>query len=280
MLKVAVTKNQVYRIRVGAMWAATATLSLSKVINPTAPSNDQCSGAAPVEASSETVFNTVGATKSSAQPLPGLIDVWYSFNPPYSGDVTIDTCQSPDLGTNLYIYSDGCSDLTAEHLVLGNGTAVQCPSGVFGQSITFAAAAGAQYKIRVAGFSNNAIGSGKITVSGVTSFVCVAGGCGTGICSCQCACPAGTWGKYCEYTTTPDGKHKKTLAMSTQSSRDEFRSSAKTSQQAGNSSSKGMLLAGIIGAQFIVILILFTQKRKLQQEVTPPASPLNSIEIN
>lgn len=158
------TGGAVYLIRVGG----TAEASGAGVLNitppvcvPTGPANDACANAITlsdgiaVEGTSIGATNDGSATCGSSGSSP---DVWYSYTPATSAQVTISTCGTASFDTVLSI-----------HAACG-GSQVAClddTSGCAGYTTRLVASltGGVRYLIRVAGY-NGAAGTFTISASG------------------------------------------------------------------------------------------------------------------
>lgn len=134
-----------------------------------APPNDACSAATLV---SEGVyaFDASAAFASGAPPPPtcfavpggGLgADIWYRYAPSCSEDVTVSLCGS-SFDTGLVVYDATCPT--------SGSTIIACNDDFCGQAsqVTFFAAAGAQYLLRV-GLRSGSAGAGTLTITGETT---------------------------------------------------------------------------------------------------------------
>jgi hypothetical protein len=73
--------------------------------------------------------------------------VWYRFNSPITGNVTLNTCSLAWLDTSIAVYSScGGAQIVCNDDACGGGSNFQ-------SSVTFAATAGTSYRVRVAGWN-------------------------------------------------------------------------------------------------------------------------------
>ena len=109
----------------GATSFGTFQLTMTCVSPP--PVNDECSGAIAVALGADTAFDNTGATDSGvATCYSGAVsDLWYSFDAPMSGDVTI----TVGAGTQFSLWSGACGTLAqvgtcdqVAHTGLASGT--------------------------------------------------------------------------------------------------------------------------------------------------------------
>jgi hypothetical protein len=135
---------------------------------PPPPVNDLCANASSLS-NGVTAFNTANATSDAAtQTACGnsanfFNDVWYVYSSPCAGSVTMTTCGAT-FDTKLAVYP-ACPG--------GNNTAIvcnddnnACGTNSLQSSLTFAAAAGTTYVVRLGSFTNGVTGSGNLTVTG------------------------------------------------------------------------------------------------------------------
>lgn len=133
---------------------------------PPPPSNDLCSGAKTVP-NGTYLFNTCGATTSSAPPActPVNLDVWYRWvaPPTCGGTVTVDTCGSL-FDTALIVHRDSCA---GPQVGCNNNAAAGSCNGSSQSFVSFQATPNTAYFIRVGAFPAPGVaGSGRITISG------------------------------------------------------------------------------------------------------------------
>jgi M6 family metalloprotease-like protein len=125
-------------------------------INPSAPSppNDNFASAQSISASTSSINGTTrGATREINEPdhstdtdgfsWLGDHSVWYSWTAPFSGSMSIDTCQA-NIDSILAVYTG--SSLGSLSRVTDNNN--NCPSG-WGSKVSFNAVAGTTYRIAV-----------------------------------------------------------------------------------------------------------------------------------
>jgi hypothetical protein len=102
-------------------------------------------------------------------------DLWYQYIPSLSGIVTADTCGA-SFDTAIVVYTGACGSLTQ---VACNDDDSACGGNGMQSRLSFTAAAGTAYLIRVAGYSTNS-GTGTLTLSLNTTGACCnhsTGGC-------------------------------------------------------------------------------------------------------
>jgi hypothetical protein len=90
--------------------------------------------------------STAGATDEQDEPAPGRLGVWYSWVAPGAGDATFETCAGAEFDTVLDVYTG--ASLATLTPVAGNDD--DCPGHL--SRVTFSAASGERYWIRVGGF--------------------------------------------------------------------------------------------------------------------------------
>jgi hypothetical protein len=122
---------------------------------PSPPPNDNFANAQVVSGCSGSVTGTnIAATKEAGEPPnpdspTSIRSVWYRWQAPSTGSVTIDTLGS-DFDTVLAVYTG--SSLNALTLIANNDDAV--PNSVLTSKVTFNATQGIIYRITVNGFDN------------------------------------------------------------------------------------------------------------------------------
>ncbi|MBC02463.1 MAG: hypothetical protein CMJ34_04035 [Phycisphaerae bacterium] len=128
------------------------------------PSNDDCDDAMPV-GEGDIDFSTVDA-ESDGPELPGSCDegfgtgfgpdIWYLIQPEFDTGVIVSTCGAATFDTRLAAYTD-CTGT----IVACNDDGEGCPN--FSSYMTFPAAAGQSYLIRVGGYGT-ATGTGTLSI--------------------------------------------------------------------------------------------------------------------
>ncbi len=153
------TSGQHVLVRVAGWGTADEGSTTLEVTQNPIPVNDLCANAIALTVGSSTPFdNSCSGTEASSScgfgGDPGAHDIWYSFTAPGAGLFRIDTCQSGGLDTQLSAY-DSCG-----------GSEIACNDDTCGLSsaITLNAAAGQQFRIRLAGWGGTQ-GAGVISVS-------------------------------------------------------------------------------------------------------------------
>jgi len=137
---------------------------------PPPPSNDLCSNATSVGNGVTTFSNVNAASEAPTQNACGssntfFNDVWYQYSSPCSGDVAINLCGA-SFDTKLAVYT-ACpaGDNSA---IACNDDSDDCGINSLQSSLSFSAAAGTTYFIRLASFNNGATGFGNMTIAGPT----------------------------------------------------------------------------------------------------------------
>ena len=153
----------------------TVFISLFLLVSPASseaqPANDECSGATPATIGSNPLDTTAATT--SSDPISdnlcsgtalGIVnqDVWFRFDAPDNGTVTLSTCDSVDFDTDILIYTGGCAAL---NLVACHGDSSGCfVQGTTDEWNTFLpdvpVASGESYWIRVGGWGGSDSGTG------------------------------------------------------------------------------------------------------------------------
>jgi hypothetical protein len=128
------------------------------------PSNDnfanaqRVSGPTTVSQTSTAAGTTAGATRETGEPdhyitnppdsdfWAGDHSVWYGWTAPFSGSVSIETCQA-NIDSIVAVYT--VSQLGNLTRVTDNNNHPDCPAGTFGSKVTFNATAGTTYRIAV-----------------------------------------------------------------------------------------------------------------------------------
>jgi hypothetical protein len=160
----AVAGNQ-YLIRIGGYQGATGT----GLLRVTCPANDDCAGA-PLITNGAWPYNTAGATTDGPNE-PGVCnffgytqvgaDVWYRYTATCNSQVTVRLCSS-NYDTKVAVYLGANCPASAAAIVCNDDA---CGTGQQLQSrVTFNAASGANYRIRVGGYQG-ATGAGFLIVT-------------------------------------------------------------------------------------------------------------------
>ena len=148
-LSFAATAGATYRIAVDGLDGEEGAVELDLDFMPP-PANDDFPNADVLSGSSDSASGTsVGAVKEAGEPKhvenPGGASVWYRWQAPKSGKVSIDTCDS-DFDTLLAVYTGSAVNSLTTVASNDDGT---CGSG---SELSFAATAGATYRIAVDGY--------------------------------------------------------------------------------------------------------------------------------
>ncbi|HZK08194.1 MAG TPA: T9SS type A sorting domain-containing protein [Bacteroidales bacterium] len=113
--------------------------------------NDDCANAIAVGEVNGKYFSTLEATPS-VWPLDGKYDIWYSYTASFTGNATVDVCDS-DFDTYLEVY-DACNGALLDF----NDDACDLQS-----KVTLPVTNGSEYVVRVAGFDNET-GEGFLSI--------------------------------------------------------------------------------------------------------------------
>jgi hypothetical protein len=151
--------GKIYRIAVTGYATGEQGEFILSVRYPSPP-NDELVGAQVINGGNASVNGTnLAATRQPGEPdhqpdLPislGERSVWYTWTAPETGQVTLDTCESPsDFDTILAVYTGGN---TFDNLSRVAGDDDSCPSpNESASQVTFDATAGTTYEIAVSGF--------------------------------------------------------------------------------------------------------------------------------
>ncbi|MFZ9688951.1 MAG: hypothetical protein ACO3DS_03840 [Phycisphaerales bacterium] len=145
------------------------SLTVSTSAPPT-PANDECSGVIDIQSSS-VAFNTGSATTSTTGSIPASCndgagtamnkDVWYRLFNECDGTLTLATCGS-SFDTRLAVYQGFTCPTAASVPVACDDNSTGCANN--GSSVTFAAAPGQVYYIRI-GSPTATGGAGTLTVT-------------------------------------------------------------------------------------------------------------------
>ncbi len=136
------------------------------------PSNDLCANAFPIS-DGATSFSTAGATTDG--PIETLCDnagdnqvgadVWYLYTAGCDGAATVSACDAT-FDTKIAIYGAACPTGPNSALACNDDS---CGTGGLRSSVAWTVAGGAQYLIRVGGFSTGGVpasGTGTLVVAG------------------------------------------------------------------------------------------------------------------
>ncbi|HEX8775801.1 MAG TPA: NF038122 family metalloprotease [Pyrinomonadaceae bacterium] len=144
---------------------------------PPAPANNNFSSAQVITGCSGSVTGTnISATKEPGEPShspdnnPGGASVWYQWQAPSSGSVTITTAGS-NYDTLLAVYTG--NSVSSLSLIQRNDDASATPH-VVSSSVTFNATSGVTYRIAVDGYDNNSGGDTGNIVLNWNATNCVA----------------------------------------------------------------------------------------------------------
>jgi hypothetical protein len=140
-----------YYLSVAGFSGASGSFVLSVGCVAGIPTNDECSGAIAVPVGRRIIGTNVGATQSGATPCVAPADVWYSFNPPLFGPVTVSTCNTAvggvtNFDTVIGVFAGTCGALTPIPSACNDDAC-----GGLQSSVTFPAGGGTLY-IRVGGY--------------------------------------------------------------------------------------------------------------------------------
>jgi len=134
----------------------------------TAPSNNDCSDAIDIYLG-DTSFSTIYATtygedhpecEESGDGGTTVNDIWYTFDSPSSGLLTISTCDQVDYDTDLVLYTGSCGSL---ELAGCNDDGAGCTG--YSSLLEAPVQGGIVYTLRVGGWNYTAEGSGTISIS-------------------------------------------------------------------------------------------------------------------
>jgi hypothetical protein len=175
VLFTAAAAGNVFRLRVGgaAYYQGRGTLVIS---GPNAaPFNNECAGAMTI-VDGANLFDSTGSTPSAGTPscfAANNNDVWFRYtatgpNPNANLSISMDTCAAATFDTKLVAYGGTCAALGPE---LGpcNDDAPECAANR--SRITFPAAPGASYLVRLAGIAAQT-GTGTLTVRPILTDSC------------------------------------------------------------------------------------------------------------
>ena len=132
------------------------------------PANDDCEDSISIGLG-DTAFDTSNAStdgdvheeceESGDGGVTGR-DIWYTFESPSSGTLTVSTCDQVDYDSDLVMYSGDCGALT---LVGCNDDGPGCAG--YSSLLEVAVQQGQAYRLRVGGWNESQYGSGYISIS-------------------------------------------------------------------------------------------------------------------
>lgn len=165
------TKYYWYVIPVNANGSAigcggSSTTSFTTGLSPATPANDDCSGA--IDISNTISGSTLGATQSQPADACGGYtgfaddDVWYQFTALSTGTVSIDLAASANFDGVLELFKGNCGSL------MSVACSDENPEGG-SESISLAAEAGTNYKVRVYSFGSGLSDRGNYSISATGS---------------------------------------------------------------------------------------------------------------
>jgi hypothetical protein len=158
---------QRYIIRVSGYVSASGNfqLNISQATQP--PPNNACSAAivvTPVTPMPIVFSNCLATTDGVGIPCGNLAnDIWFKWTAPCSGSATIDTCGS-SYDSVLAVYASTVCPPPAGSLVVCNDDSLSGTCGWLSSRVTFTAAAGTTYTIRIGGYTG-LTGCGKLNIS-------------------------------------------------------------------------------------------------------------------
>ncbi|MBX3403985.1 MAG: hypothetical protein KF699_11305 [Phycisphaeraceae bacterium] len=172
------TSGTTYRIRVGSYYnnqtqgqgfGSGNLVITGPSCGPAAPANDACANATVISGYGSFPFTTsLATTDGPTESVCNFFgysqvgaDVWFRWTACAAGTVTLDICDA-NYDSKIAVYPGTCPTAT--------GTAIACNDDACGTSnlrsrLTFTAAAGTQYLVRIGGF-NALTGSGNLLISG------------------------------------------------------------------------------------------------------------------
>jgi hypothetical protein len=137
----------------------------AQLVVHTRPVNDNCEDALPIGNGDE-AFSTLGATTDGvshaecADDGQTYHDIWYTYQSPCSGTLTVSTCDQADYDTDLVVYEGSCSD---DANLACNDDFFGCEG--FTSLVEAPVIAGNVYLIRVGGWRDGDMGTGVLTLS-------------------------------------------------------------------------------------------------------------------
>ncbi len=158
-----VQEGQSIHIRVGAF--SPSGSGTGQLVVHTRPVNDNCEDALPI-VNGDDAFSTVGATTDGISHAEcdddgqTYHDIWYAYQSPCSGTLTVSTCDQADYDTDLVIYEGSCSD---DAILACNDDFFECAG--FTSLVEAPVIAGNVYLVRVGGWWDGDMGSGVLTLS-------------------------------------------------------------------------------------------------------------------
>jgi hypothetical protein len=170
-----VTKDEVYLIRVGHYESFdTGQFSLGLSLDGGGP-NDDCIDAIAV-VDGDVPFDTRCSDTDGVAHLEcahdgqTYHDIWFSYEAPVSGDLTLSTCDQADFDTDIAMYRDSGSCPPGDDALIGcNDDGDDC-SG-YTSYMTARIIEGEQYLIRVGGWNLTHEGTGILTID--SEYVCI-----------------------------------------------------------------------------------------------------------
>jgi hypothetical protein len=171
-LTVQVSGGATYYIRVSGYNGAFGDFTLTTALAGTTPVNDNCAAATPVSSGSYP-YEMCGATTDGPAEAgcnfccgdPQINrDVWFRYTAPASGPVTASLCTA-NYDSKIGVYGGTCPSAPGSIIVCNDDA---CGATGLQSQVTFNAAAGQQYLIRVGAYST-AAGSGTLVINGPTA---------------------------------------------------------------------------------------------------------------
>ncbi|MDA1008771.1 MAG: dockerin type I domain-containing protein [Planctomycetota bacterium] len=147
------------------------TVSVSTPPDPP-PANNECAGAVVLPLGSTTV-TTALATNSAIALATTCIDggttvmykdVWYRLTAPFTGTMTVSTCNGSAFDSRLAVYPTTCPTASTQSIACDDDT-TGCSGG--STSVTWNVTVGTQYLVRLGGKTSMASGFATLTVTGV-----------------------------------------------------------------------------------------------------------------
>ena len=124
--------------------------------------NDTCAAPAPLSGYQAFDFSTAGSTSDALGDSGCTLiynDIWYCWTAPATETVEMSTCTNTTWDTKLAVYAGcGCPGANASLACNDDSCALQ-------SKVSFVAAAGQQYMIRLGAYSNGGTGTGTLTIA-------------------------------------------------------------------------------------------------------------------